>query len=108
MALCIAVFAFLGPVSVGAIEEVVDVAVVKPKRRGPKALRLIKNILDGANMKSSKKWQAGDSRTEIAALLNSFSGVIILGTRSNMSSHTENQRSLQNCTIQERLRALLM
>lgn len=84
--ICIAIFAFFGPDSAAAVvtaagevvEEVVA-PVMKARKKGPKILRVVKNILDGANMKGSKKWRAGDSRTEVAALLNSFSGIIILG-----------------------------
>jgi hypothetical protein len=87
--LCIAIFALFGPDSAaaavaaaGEVVEEVAAPVLKARKKGPKILRVVKNILDGANMKGSKKWRAGDSRTEVAALLNSFSGVIILGMNS--------------------------
>ena len=42
--------------------------------------RIIKRLLEGANADTSNyKMKAGDTRTEIAALLNSFSSIIILG-----------------------------
>ena len=65
-----------------ATEQLMIIATeVVKKRRPPKFLRILKNILDGANMKASKKWKAGDSRTEVAAILNTFSGLIILGIK---------------------------
>jgi hypothetical protein len=44
-----------------------------------KIIALIKVIFDGANVKGNfRTWQAGDTRTEFAAVLNSISSIAIL------------------------------
>ena len=45
-----------------------------------KAGRILKNLLDGANMKgSSRTWKAGDTRTELGMILNVFSTLVMWG-----------------------------
>lgn len=63
-----------------------EVAAENVVNRGKRPLipkkysRVIKRLLEGANADTSNyRMKAGDTRTEIAALLNSFSSIIILG-----------------------------
>jgi hypothetical protein len=59
---------------------VVDTVVKVAKRgKGRKFKRFVKKVLEGANAEGKAfNMKAGDTRTEIAALLNSFSSIIIL------------------------------
>ncbi len=73
----------------GAAGEVAEAAVDAALTQGAgsstgtttkKYSKVIKRLLEGANADGSNfKMKAGDTRTEIAALLNSFSSIIILG-----------------------------
>jgi len=57
--------------------DAVDVPRKKPK------VSFLRKLLQGANVEGGlKNWQAGDTRSEFAALLNSFSSIIILGAMS--------------------------
>ena len=71
-----------------AAEVIVAAPVVKDKSKSfkraskyfRKAGKLLKNLLDGANMKgSSRTWKAGDTRTELGMILNVFSTLVMWG-----------------------------
>ena len=72
-----------GQVASEMASEVAAEVVVKSSKRPlipKKYSRVVKRLLEGANADTSNyKMKAGDTRTEIAALLNSFSSIIILG-----------------------------
>jgi hypothetical protein len=65
----------------GAAGDVAEAAVDVVKAPTTKNYsKVIKRLLEGANADGSNfKMKAGDTRTEIAALLNSFSSILILG-----------------------------
>lgn len=55
-------------------------STTKQGRTGGSKTSFFKKVLEGANVSGSfKNWQVGDTRTEFAALLNSISGLLILG-----------------------------
>ena len=75
-----------------AVQEVTEVVVAAPVAKSKsrtlkrvskyfrRAGRLLKNLLDGANMKgSSRTWKAGDTRTELGMILNVFSTLVMWG-----------------------------
>merc|ERR1711871_244359 len=77
-----------GEVIQDATEVVVAAPVAKGKSKALKkaskyfrrAGRLLKNLLDGANMKGSyRTWKAGDKRTELGMILNVFSTLVMWG-----------------------------
>ena len=82
------ILAPVGEVIQDATEVVVAAPVAKGKSKALKkaskyfrrAGRLLKNLLDGANMKgSSRTWKAGDTRTELGMILNVFSTLVMWG-----------------------------
>jgi hypothetical protein len=66
--------------SAAAAEAAASAAAAASVGNTKKYSKVLKRLLEGANADGSNfKLKAGDTRTEIAALLNSFSSIIILG-----------------------------